>query len=234
MLRSRSALVALVAFAAVVAGAAPALAHEEINPKTFPTGQPTFFNLYAANERTVNLVKIVLHAPKGTPFGASTRSPAGWTAARTDDTITWTGGAVKPETFETWGYEIEGADQPGALAYTVTLGFADGNADDVEVDVTALAAGGTGVGAVGAPSATTVTTGATATTATTAGAAAAADKGGESDASGTAKAALAVAIVALLVAAGALAVGARRRGGPGAAGGGPSGSGTGPGAAQDW
>src|SRR5712692_2589583 len=118
-MRIRSApVVAVVAVLAVVAGAAaPAFAHEELNPKTFPTGQPTFFTLSAANEASANLVRIVLHAPTGLAFGATTRSPAGWSVTRTDDTITWTGGAVKPDSFDTWGYEIEGADQPGTLAY---------------------------------------------------------------------------------------------------------------------
>ena len=226
-MRSRSApVVAVVAALAVVAGvAAPAFAHEEINPKTFPTGQPTFFTLTAANEQSANLVKIVLHAPAGLAFGTTTRSPAGWSVTRTDDTITWTGGAVKPDTFDTWGYEIEGADQPGTLAYKVTLGFADGKSDDVEVDVNAVAPGATGTGAAPGAAATTVTAGAT--TPTTAEEEESAG-GGSGGGSGTAKAALAVAIVALLGAAGALAVGGRRRG-PGAAGGGGA-----PGAAQDW
>ncbi|HEV7536351.1 MAG TPA: hypothetical protein VGP90_12000, partial [Acidimicrobiia bacterium] len=118
----RSVLAAGALAAALVVGlAATALAHEEINPKSFPTGQPTFFTLTAANEEKAKLVKIVLHAPAGTPFGGTTRSPAGWTVAATDDTITWTGGAVKPDAFDTWGYEIDAADQPGTLAYKVTL-----------------------------------------------------------------------------------------------------------------
>ena len=225
MLRIRSALVvAVMAAAAVVAPAAAASAHEEINPKTFPTGQPTFFTLTAANEESANLVKVVLHAPAGVAFGTTTRSPAGWSVARTDDTITWTGGAVKPATFELWGYEIEGADQPGGLPYKVTLGFADGKTDDVEVDVNAVAPGSTG-----SPSAPTVTTGAAAPAAPAAGGTADSESDSDSGASGQAKAALAIAIVALLVAAGALAVGGRRRRGPGAAGGGG-----GAGAAQDW
>jgi hypothetical protein len=222
MMRLRSALVVAVgAMTAVVALAGAASAHEEISPKTFPTGQPTFFTLTAANEASANLVKIVLHAPTGLAFGGTTRSPAGWTVARTDDTITWTGGAVKPDTFDMWGYEIEGADQPGTLAYKVTLAFADGKSDDVEVDVSAVAPGSTG-----APSATTVTTGAA-----PAGGAAAEDKGADSDdgPSGMAKAALAIAVVALLAAGGALAGGNRRR-----AGGGKAGDGGGGGAAQDW
>jgi uncharacterized protein YcnI len=172
MLRMRSALVvAAVAAAAVVAQAAAASAHEEINPKTFPTGQPTFFTLTAANEESANLVKIVLHAPAGVAFGSTTRSPTGWSVARTDDTITWTGGAVKPAAFEQWGYEIEGADQPGSLPYKVTLGFADGKTDDVEVDVNAVAPGSTG-----SPTASTVTTGAAAPAAT--GTADSEDRGG--------------------------------------------------------
>ena len=216
-MRIHSAVVIAVVVAAVSALAAPAFAHEEINPKTFPTGQPTFFTLSAANEEKVNLVKIVLHAPAGVAFGATTRSPAGWSVNRTDDTITWTGGAVKADTFDTWGYEIEGADQPGTLAYKVTLGFADGKTDDVEVDVNATAPGVAGAGAPGA-STTTVTTGAAA--------AAKAESGGSDD--GTAKAALATSIIALLTAAGALAVGSRRRPAKAVGDGGAGG------AAQDW
>lgn len=218
-MRLRSALVVAVgAMTAVVGLAGAASAHEEISPKTFPTGQPTFFTLTAANEASANLVKIVLHAPTGLAFGETTRSPVGWTVARTDDTITWTGGAVKPDTFEMWGYEIEGADQPGTLAYKVTLAFADGKSDDVEVDVSAVAPGSTG-----APTATVTTT--------TGAAPAGGGKAGDSDGgnSGTAKAALAIAVVALLAAVGALAVGNRRR-----AGGGKAGDGGGVGAAQDW
>ena len=225
MLRLRSALVvAVVSVGAVVAGAVPALAHEEISPKTFPTGQPTFFTLTAANEESVTLTKIVLHAPAGLAFGETTRSPAGWSVARTDDTITWTGGAVKPDTFDTWGYEIEGADQPATLAYKMTLGFADGKNDDVEVDVNAVAPGA----APATATATSVTTGAA--PATSGGAGDAQDRAGDTDgASGTAKAALAISIVALLAAAGALAVGNRRRRPKGPAGGGGA-----AGAAQDW
>ncbi|HEV7865526.1 MAG TPA: hypothetical protein VGR20_22705 [Acidimicrobiia bacterium] len=217
---------------ALVVGAPAAYAHEEIAPKTFPTGQPTFLTLTAANEASVNLVRIVLHAPAGLAFGETTRSPAGWAVTRTDDTITWTGGVVKPDAFETWGYEIEGADQPGTLAYKVTLGYADGKSDDIEVDVNAVAPAAASTG-------TTVSTGSTGATASpTTGAAAPVGSGddsttggsdGDSDgASGTAKAALAVSIVALLTAAGALVAGGRRRG-PGASGGGGAAGG-----AQDW
>ena len=89
-MRTRSLpVVSVVATLVAVAGAAaPALAHEEINPKTFPTGQPTFFTLTAANEESANLVKIVVHAPGGLAFGSTTRSPTSWTVVRTDDTIT--------------------------------------------------------------------------------------------------------------------------------------------------
>ena len=44
-MRLRSMLVAAMATLAIAVSAAPALAHEEINPKTFPTGQPTFLTL---------------------------------------------------------------------------------------------------------------------------------------------------------------------------------------------
>ncbi len=232
-MRLRSTLAAAVAALAVVATAAPALAHEEINPRTVPTGQPAFLTLTAANEASVDLLRIVLRAPAGLAFGEATRSPTGWSAAATDDSITWTGGAVKPQTFESWGFEMEGADQPGTLTYRVTLGYAGGKTDEHEVEVTAAAPGSGAAAASPAETATTTDT-TTSVPPTTGVAAPAAGSVGDSDSgSGTAKAALAVSIVALLVAAGALAVGARRGSG------GPtpnrtSGSGTAPGAAQDW
>jgi uncharacterized protein YcnI len=142
----RTKLGALVALAAVatVLLAVPASAHEQIDPTSFPVGKPTFFTLRAANEEKADLTKIVLTAPKDLPFGATTQEPAGWSVNRTEDAITYTGGAVKPEAFAEWGFEIEGADQPGTYNYTVTLSFADGKSDDVKVPVTAVAAGASG------------------------------------------------------------------------------------------
>ncbi|HZQ76149.1 MAG TPA: hypothetical protein VFE55_02390 [Acidimicrobiia bacterium] len=229
-MRIRSAFVvaATVVVSAVGGVAAPAFAHEEINPKTFPTGQPTFFTLTAANEEKADLVKIVLTAPAGVAFGETTRSPAGWSVNRTDSTITWTGGAVKPDNFDTWGYEIDSADQPGTLAYKVTLGFADGKTDDVEVDVTATVPAATGTTGATPTSSATVTTGAAAPSTVQSGAQGSGTPS-RSGSDGTAKAALALAIVALLVAAGALVAGVRTRSPKPPAGGGGA-----AGAAQDW
>ena len=131
-------LVMTLAVLTTVLGASPAWAHEEINPKSFPTGTPTFFTLSAANEEKADLTKVTLSAPSGVNFGATTKEPPGWTVSKTDSVLTWTGGAVKPDTFEQWGYEIDSADQPGNLTYKVTLGFADGKTDDVNVVVTAI------------------------------------------------------------------------------------------------
>ena len=144
----------LVVLTSVVA-ASPAWAHEEINPKSFPTGTPTFFTLSAANEEKVDLTKVTLTAPSGVNFGATTKEPPGWTVNKTDTVLTWTGGAVKPDNFDQWGYEIDSADQPGNLTYKVTLGFADGKTDDVNVVVTAVAGGTTATTAAGAPVTTT-------------------------------------------------------------------------------
>ena len=118
--------------------AAPAWAHEEISPKIIGTGTPTFFTLSAANEKTSDLTRVVLTAPSGTDFGQATRSPAGWTVNRTDSVITWTGGKVAPAAFDQWGFEIEGADQPGTLSFKVSL-TAGGATDDVTVPVTVVA-----------------------------------------------------------------------------------------------
>lgn len=125
--------------------ATPAWAHEEISPQTFRTGQPTYFTFSAANEKAVGLIKVTLAAPNGLPFGATTREPSGWTVVRTDQSITWSGGSVAPDHYEQWGFEVEGADQPGTVAYHATLTFADGTTDSVEVDTTAVGAPSTGV-----------------------------------------------------------------------------------------
>ncbi|HKY77680.1 MAG TPA: hypothetical protein VJS45_16215 [Acidimicrobiia bacterium] len=225
-------VVAVATLAAVFVSAGPASAHEEISPTSFPTGQATFLTLTVANEASVDLVRVALRGPAGVAFGEATRSPAGWSATATDDTVTWTGGAVKPHTFESWGFEIGGADQPATLTYRVTLGYAGGKTDEHEVEVTATAPGS---GAAASP-ATTSTTIATATSAdapTATSAAAPAGSEGRSDSdSGTATAALVISIVALVLAAGALINGRRRGGGPvpdRAAGGD-----TAAGAAQDW
>ncbi len=137
----------------------PAAAHEEINPSTFPTAKPAFFTLSAANETGADLTKVTLNAPSGVAFGATTRDPTGWTVNRTDQTITWSSGRVIPDRFEQWGFEIEGADQPGTLIYKATLGYADGKSTDVSVEIEAVAA---------SQSASTASTGGSTSTASTA------------------------------------------------------------------
>jgi hypothetical protein len=128
----------------VVAWPVAAFAHEEINPNLIATGRPTFFTFSAANEEKVDLVGITLAAPKGLPFGATTKEPAGWTVTKSEETLVWTGAAVKPDNFETWGFEIEGADQPGTFQYTATLKFADTKTEDVKIDITASSNGAAG------------------------------------------------------------------------------------------
>jgi hypothetical protein len=164
-------------------GVAPAWAHEEITPSTFPVGKPVFLTITAANEKQVRLTKLSLGAPQGLAFGVTTRSPAGWTSSRTDAAVIWTGGSVDPDHFESFGFEIEGADQPGPLDYKATLGYADGSNDDVTVQVTAVAAGSS----------------ASASSSSTSG-------------SGRADAALVVGVVALLAAVAALVRGGRASG----------------------
>jgi hypothetical protein len=230
-MRLRFALVPALAVVAVAMMAAPAFAHEEITPKTIPTGQPAFLALTAANESSSDLGKIVLKAPANLRLGEATRSPAGWSAAASADTVTWTGGALRPGTFETFGFEIEGPDQPGTLTFTVTSTNAAGRTDEHEVEVTAAAVG-TGGGSTPATvaTATSVTTAAPTSPTTAAAGDSAGDSDDDSDgASGTAKTALALSVVALVLAVGSLAMGARGRRGTG-----PPGAGSTAGAAQDW
>lgn len=114
--------------------AGPALAHEEINPARFKTQTPTFFQLSVANEKKADLTKVVVDAPSGISFGEATRSPTGWSDDRTDEKITWTGGTIKPEGFDNFGFEIEGADKAETITWKVTMSFADGSTDPA-VDV---------------------------------------------------------------------------------------------------
>jgi len=191
----------------VGAAAAPAWAHEEINPKQFPTGQPTFLTLNAANEKDADLTKVTLSAPANVGFGEGTRSPAGWTVSATPQAITWTGGAVKHGQFEQWGFEIEGADQPGTLTYKVTLGYGNGQSEDVNVNVTAVAAGTTATTvATPVPAVTTTAAGTTETTA-----AAEAKSGSGSAARTRANLALGLGVVAVVLSLVALGMAARRR-----------------------
>ena len=113
-----------------------AAAGDSVAPQTALRRIPAVERILSANEKQVDLTKMTLTAPQGLAFGAATREPAGWTANKTDTVITWSGGAVKPDRFETWGFEIEGADQPGTLTYKATLGYADAHDLFVETLVT--------------------------------------------------------------------------------------------------
>lgn len=190
---------------AVVVFAAPAWAHEEINPKSFSTGQPTFFLLSAANEEKVDLAKITITAPTGVPIGATTKEPVGWTATKTDTAITWNAGAgagIKPDHFDEWGFETDGADQPGSFTFKATLGFADGTATDVQIPVTVVAGGQPAAG-------TSTTTGAVTTT-TAAPAAGVAAPAGAKQARSRANIALALGGIALVLSLAAMAAALRR------------------------
>ena len=180
----------------------------------------------AANEQKADLTKVTLTAPNGTPFGATTHEPSGWTVNRTDQAITWSGGAVKPDTFETWGYEIDSADQPGTLTYKVTLGFADGKSDDVNVQVTAVAPGTTPTTAV-----TPTPAGGATTIATTASTAAPAKSSSGSAARTRANIALGIGAVALVLSLVALGLAAQKKRNGGSAA--PAAAG-GSGQKQDW
>ena len=193
----------------VLATAAPAFAHEEINPKTVTVGQPTFLTLTAANEKTQPLTKVVLTAPAGLNFGEAVRSPAGWSANKSDTVITWSGGSVVPGSFEQWGFEIESADQPGTLTYKVTL-TAGGDSEDVSVPITAVAGGATSPSTTPATTASTsiTTTSTPPTTSTAEVAAAAKDAKDASDKAGTA---LVLGVIALILGIVALVVAFLRR-----------------------
>lgn len=179
----------VLAVATVLLHAGAASAHEEITPASVPTGKPAFLVLSAANEAKVDLVRLILTAPAGLAFGATTREPPGWTVSRTDQLVTWSAGALKPDHFEQWGFEIEGADQPGTLTWTVTMAFADGSSEQARVAVTA----GGGSAATSAP-----------TTTVTPAAGHPGSSSSDSGAQGRANLALVLAVVAALAALGAL------------------------------
>jgi hypothetical protein len=211
---------AFVTVAAVLAlgKVAPAWAHTEISPSSVPTGRPLFLTLSAANEKSADLTRISLTAPEGLGFGHATREPSGWAVNATTGGLTWTGGAVEHDHFESWGFEIEGADQPGTRSYRVTLGYADGSSDEVEVPITISA----GSAATGTTDTTGGTGGTGGTTQGTVGAATESDGGGGE---GRANVALAISVVALVAAVTAAVLAARR---------GRASTSDGPRAGQDW
>ncbi|HEY1279615.1 MAG TPA: hypothetical protein VGF22_08100 [Acidimicrobiales bacterium] len=127
--------------ALILATALPAAAHEEINPATITTGKPTFFTLSTANDDATDINTVTVKAPPGLELGGATRTPDGWSVQKSADQAIWSGGTIPTDTFQQFGFEIEGADQPGTLNFTVTLAHADGTSDDVTVPVTATAAG---------------------------------------------------------------------------------------------
>ena len=193
----------------LTAGAGPALAHEEITPTSVQTGTPTFLTLAAANEGDAPITKVQVTFPDGAEVGETTRSPAGWKVSRTEAGFSWTGGTVAPETFEQWGFELEGVDQPGTLTFTVSL-TAGGDSEQVRVPVTAVAKGGGTAPSTTAAPATTAAAAPSATTATLAPA-----DPGSSAAEGRATLAVWLAAGGLLVGLVALVVAvARHRGGP--------------------
>jgi hypothetical protein len=195
---------------AVLGVAVPAWAHEEVNPSTIGTGKPVFFTLSAANEAKADLVKIGITAPKSVPMGATTREPSGWTVSTKDTSaVVWqaaSGAGVKPDKFETWGFETDGADQPGAYTYKVALTFADGKTTNVDVPL----AVGTPPSTGGSTATTTPAgTGGAGATTTVAPATTAAPKAKKT--SNRATLALIVGAIALVVSLISLAVGLSRR-----------------------
>lgn len=74
--------------AALMAGAGPAAAHEEINPTMIGTGKPVFLTFSAANERQVPVTGVTLSLPAGLSLGSVSREPPGWAAERDQGAIT--------------------------------------------------------------------------------------------------------------------------------------------------
>ena len=144
----KRAVAALTAIVVVLLVAGPAYAHEEIDPATVPTGLPMFLSFSVANEKTVDLRSVRLTAPQDLEFGETTREPAGWTSTRSNAAVTWTGGTIKPNKFETFGFEIESANQPGDKTYSVTMTYADNSTENAQVILHVVAAA-TGAGATG-------------------------------------------------------------------------------------
>jgi len=210
-------LTATFVIAAAVLSAGSAGAHEEISPPSLVTGKPAFLTLAAANEKQVDLVSISLAAPTGAPFGGSTRQAPGWVVQRDQGSITWSGGSVKPEGFDEWGFEVEGADQPGQLQYKVTLGFAGGQTETSDVVVDAVAPGEPTTSPTVGTAVTSAPAAGVSTSVGTPGGAQEAVASTKSTGSGKANTALTVAIVSGIVAVAALALAARRRSTPSAA-----------------
>ena len=136
-------LAALAVALLACSGAAPAWAHQEITPASVTVGRPIFFTLSASNEKRVDVTSVTMTPSSGQQFGHATRDPAGWNATLTHTRITWSGGAIRPDHFEQFGFDIEPVGQPGTLAFRVSLGYADGTTSESEVQVSAVVAADT-------------------------------------------------------------------------------------------
>lgn len=142
-MRRSTAFAATVVITAVVGllAGTPAWAHEEISPYAVPTNRPAFLVLSVANEKRVDLNRVTIDAPANGRFGHAARDPQGWTSTLSHTSITWSGGAVRPDRFEQFGFDVEGFAQPGPVSYQVTLGYADGTSTQSEVTALAVADG---------------------------------------------------------------------------------------------
>ena len=138
---------AILAVVAITVLAAPAavFAHAEISPATAPGGDLAYLTLQLGNESaTSNTTKITVQIPKEVVL-ARFAPKAGWTRTVTTEkrsgaatvadssvservaTVTWSGGAIAPGEFDTFGLSVSTPDTVGTdLVFPTVQTYADG------------------------------------------------------------------------------------------------------------
>ncbi|HVF52019.1 MAG TPA: YcnI family protein [Actinomycetota bacterium] len=137
-------LLAACALAVVALTAAPAIAHVTVQPNEAPTGAFFKFNVRVPNERDdAGTTKVTVHFPENLIF-VSFQPKAGWKrsvkmkkldtpieafGAKIDtvvDTVTWTGGMIKPGEFDEFGFSARVPEEAGTIEFHADQTYSSG------------------------------------------------------------------------------------------------------------
>ena len=137
-------LLTIVTAAVALALARPALAHVTVQPTEAPTGAFFRFVVRVPNERpNADTTRVEVQFPDGL-FFVSFQPKAGWKRTvkmkelsepvelfgqeftEAVDTVTWSGGRVKPGEFEEFGFSARLPERPGSLRFPALQTYSNG------------------------------------------------------------------------------------------------------------
>ena len=140
----RRLLVAAIASLVSLLGAHAAFAHVTVQPNEAPAGAFFRFTVRVPNERDdASTTKVVVTFPENLIF-ASFQPKEGWKrqvkmktldepieafGAEIDtvvDTVTWSGGTIKPGEFDEFGFSVRVPEEPGELEFSAEQHYSSG------------------------------------------------------------------------------------------------------------